>query len=53
MSARPGRIVEEFRVDIPDRADVMKRRRDPRVTGYVMRLMDLLRIESQAAGAAA
>jgi NitT/TauT family transport system ATP-binding protein len=53
MSARPGRIVEEIRIDLPHRADTMKRRRDPRVTAYVTRLMDLLRIENQAAGAAA
>jgi NitT/TauT family transport system ATP-binding protein len=53
MSARPGRIVEEIRVDLPHRADVMQRRRDPRVTGYVTRLMDLLKIEAQAEAAAA
>jgi NitT/TauT family transport system ATP-binding protein len=53
MSARPGRIVEEIRVDLPHRADVMQRRRDPRVTGYITRLMDLLKIEAQGEAAAA
>jgi NitT/TauT family transport system ATP-binding protein len=53
MSARPGRIVEEIRVDIPNRADTMKRRRDPRVTEYVARLMDLLKIDVPETRAAA
>ena len=53
MSARPGRIVEEFRVDLPDRADAMKRRRDTRVGEYVTRLMNLLKIEQQESPAAA
>jgi NitT/TauT family transport system ATP-binding protein len=44
MSARPGRIVEEIAIDLPQREDPLARRRDPRVNGYVARLMDRLHI---------
>jgi NitT/TauT family transport system ATP-binding protein len=45
MSKRPGRIIEEIRLDdLPDRADPMVRRRKPRVQEYAARLMELLHI---------
>jgi len=55
MSARPGRIVEEMTIDLPQRDDPLARRRDPRVNDYVARLMDRLPIgegalEAQGAG---
>jgi len=58
MSARPGRIVEEMTIDLPQRDDPLARRRDPRVNDYVARLMDRLHIgegalEPQGAGAGA
>jgi NitT/TauT family transport system ATP-binding protein len=58
MSARPGRIVEEMTIDLPQRVDPFARRRDPRVNDYVARLMDRLHIgegalEEQTAGGAA
>lgn len=49
MSQRPGRIIEEIMVDIPDRHNPMVRRQDPKVGAYVKRLMDLLHVEEAAA----
>jgi NitT/TauT family transport system ATP-binding protein len=49
MSQRPGRIIEEIAVEIPDRANPMKRRQHPMVANYVVRLMNLLQIEQAAA----
>jgi NitT/TauT family transport system ATP-binding protein len=42
MSRRPGRIIEEIVVDMPDRSSPMRRRQDDRLGGYVARLMTLL-----------
>ena len=54
MSRRPGRIIDEIRVDLPQRDDPIARRRAPRVNDYVARLMDRLDIAGQhAAGASA
>lgn len=44
MSRRPGRIIDEIIIDIPDRDHPLKRRRDPKVAGYIARLMDKLDI---------
>ena len=44
MSARPGTIIEEIRVDLPDRDNSIVRRRHPRVGEYVSRLMELLHL---------
>lgn len=49
MSHRPGRIIEEIRVDIPDRENPMQRRQHPQVGPYVKRLMDLLHVDRAAA----
>ena len=48
MSRRPGRIIDEIVIDIPDRDDPLKRRTHPKVTGYVNRLMDRLDIGTVA-----
>jgi NitT/TauT family transport system ATP-binding protein len=47
MSERPGTIVEEITVDIPDRANPMQRRKHPDVGVYVSRLMELLKLDAQ------
>jgi NitT/TauT family transport system ATP-binding protein len=47
MSERPGTIVEEITVDIPDRANPMLRRKHPEVGVYVSRLMELLKLDAQ------
>ena len=56
MSRRPGRIIDEIRVDLPDRDNPIARRHDGRVHDYVSRLMDRLDIghhplKHQTAGA--
>jgi NitT/TauT family transport system ATP-binding protein len=55
MSRRPGRIIDEIKIELPQRDDPIARRQDPRVNQYVARLMDRLDIgplsaEPQAAG---
>ena len=49
MSQRPGRIIEEIAVEIPERDNPMKRRQHPSLGNYVVRLMNLLQIEQAAA----
>ena len=44
MSARPGTIIEEIRVDLPDRDNPIVRRKHARVADYVARLMELLHL---------
>jgi NitT/TauT family transport system ATP-binding protein len=58
MSRRPGAIVDEIKIDVPQRDDPIARRGDPKVNAYVARLMDRLDIahaslEQQPAGGAA
>src|SRR5262249_61740012 len=55
MSRRPGRIIDEIRVELPQREDPIARRQAPRVNDYVARLMDRLDISHAAehAGASA
>jgi NitT/TauT family transport system ATP-binding protein len=51
MSKRPGRIIDEMPVDLPQRDDPIARRHQPKVNDYVDRLMDRLGIEEpQATG---
>jgi NitT/TauT family transport system ATP-binding protein len=44
MSRRPGRIIDEMAIDLPQRDDPLARRREPGVNAYVARLMDRLDI---------
>ena len=44
MSARPGRIIEEIKVDLPDRNNPNARRRHSRLGQYIPELMELLHI---------
>src|SRR6266568_2216675 len=56
MSRRPGRIIDEIRVELPQRDDPIARRQAPRVNEYVARLMDRLDIShagQDAVGASA
>ena len=56
MSRRPGRIIDEIRIELPQRDDPIARREAPRVNDYVARLMDRLDISyagPHAAGASA
>src|SRR6202035_1264402 len=57
MSRRPGTIIDEIVIDMPDRDNPIARRRNPKVNDYVARLMDRLDIahaslEPQAPGGA-
>jgi len=56
MSRRPGRIIDEIAIDLPQRDDPIARRHAPKVADYVNRLMDRLGIgtatlEAERAGA--
>jgi len=58
MSRRPGTIVDEIAIELPQRDDPIARRREPKMNDYVARLMDRLDIahaalERQPAGDAA
>ncbi len=58
MSRRPGAIIDEIKIDMPQRDDPIARRADPEVNDYVARLMDRLDIahaslEREPAGGAA
>jgi NitT/TauT family transport system ATP-binding protein len=56
MSRRPGRVIDEIRIELPQRDDPIARRQAPRVNDYVARLMDRLDISEagqHAAGASA
>jgi NitT/TauT family transport system ATP-binding protein len=44
MSRRPGIIIDEIAIDMPQRDNPIARRRDPKVNDYVARLMDRLDI---------
>ncbi len=48
MSGRPGTIIDEVVIDIPDRDNPLARGHDHRVEGYVTRLMDQLHLERPA-----
>jgi NitT/TauT family transport system ATP-binding protein len=58
MSRRPGAIIDEIAIDLPQRENPVARRHDPGVNEYVARLMDRLDIghdplRQQTAGGAA
>jgi NitT/TauT family transport system ATP-binding protein len=45
MSARPGTIIEEIVIDLPDRDKPFARRADPKANRYVGRMMGLLGLD--------
>ena len=44
MSRRPGSIIDEIVIELPDRDNPIARRRQPKINDYVARLMDRLDI---------
>jgi len=44
MSARPGRIIDEMRIEIAHRDEPLRRRQDEKVATYMARLMERLEI---------
>jgi NitT/TauT family transport system ATP-binding protein len=53
MSRRPGRIIDEIAVDVPDRDDPLRRRAHPKVNAVIERLMQRLDIGAPDEAAAA
>ena len=47
MSERPGRIIEEIAVDLPDRNNPIARRAHPRAGQFIARLFELLRLDQR------
>lgn len=47
MSERPGRIIEEIMVDLPDRQNPIARRAHPRAGQYITRLFELLKLDQR------
>jgi NitT/TauT family transport system ATP-binding protein len=49
LSDRPGTVVEQIKVDIPDRHNPIARRAHPRAGEYIGRLFELMRLEERTA----
>jgi len=49
LSERPGRIVEEIVVDLPERADPLARRVHQRANDYVKHLFELMKLDERIA----
>lgn len=49
LSERPGTIIHELPVDIPDRGQPLARRQMPQVHGYAAEIFDLLKLNERAA----
>jgi len=49
MSERPGRLVDEIKVDLPNRDNPMSRMGSPLAKQYVDHLMATLHLEEKAA----
>jgi NitT/TauT family transport system ATP-binding protein len=49
LSDRPGSVVEEIKVDIPDRDNPIARRTHPRAGAYIARLFELMRLDERVA----
>ena len=49
LSERPGRVVEQIVVDLPDRNNPLARRAHPRAGAYVAHLFDLMRLDERVA----
>jgi NitT/TauT family transport system ATP-binding protein len=49
LSERPGRVVEEIIVDLPDRQNPIARRAHPRAGAYIARLFELMKLDERSA----
>jgi NitT/TauT family transport system ATP-binding protein len=49
LSERPGRVIEEIAVDLPDRDNPIHRRTHPRAGEYIGHLFNLMRLEERTA----
>ena len=48
LSERPGRVLEEIVVDLPDRINPIARRAHPRAGSYMAHILELLHLEERA-----
>ncbi|UTW10146.1 ABC transporter ATP-binding protein [Marinobacterium rhizophilum] len=48
LSERPATVIEEVIVELPDRGNLLERRKAPRAAEYISHLFDLLKLESRA-----
>ena len=44
LSGRPGTVIEEITVDLPDRGNPTARRQNPDITEYINHLFELLKL---------
>ena len=44
LSERPGHVIEEITVDLPDRGNPTARRQNPKVQDYIKHMFDILRL---------
>lgn len=45
LSGRPGTVIDEITVDLPDRGNPTARRQNPKITEYINHLFDLLKLQ--------
>ena len=47
MSERPGKIVKEIVIDLPDRGNPTARRQNPKITQYINQMFEILKLQDQ------
>jgi NitT/TauT family transport system ATP-binding protein len=47
MSERPGTLIEEIKIDLPDRANPTARRQNPGIQTYINRMFDTLKLKDR------
>ena len=47
LSERPGRVVAEIVVDLPDRGNPTARRQNPKITEYINQMFEILKLKDQ------
>lgn len=48
LSERPGTVVEEIKVDLPDRGNPTARRQNPKVQDYINHMFEILKLKDRA-----
>jgi NitT/TauT family transport system ATP-binding protein len=47
MSERPGKIIKEIIVELPDRGNPTARRQNPKITEYINQMFEILKLQDQ------
>ena len=47
MSERPGTIIEEIKIDLPDRQNPTARRQNPGIQDYINRMFETLKLKDR------